>query len=325
MSVLVYIQNFNGKLRKQNFELASYSSELSVKLGCELNAVIIGDIDAIELDALGEYGVDKVFHINESKLNSRINKAYTKIIEQIAQEVNAEILVLPDNNTGKALGPRLSVRLKAGFVSGVINLPDSFEPFTVKKKVFSGKAFTNVKVNSKKKILSVVVNSYGVKVNPKPIVKVDFKPKLSDSDFMVKVLETKASKNGVSLADAEIVVSGGRGLKGPENWAAIEELAEILNAAKACSRPVSDDGWRSHEEHVGQTGKIIAPNLYFAIGISGAIQHVAGISGSKTIVAINNDPEAPIYKVADYGIVGDALVILPELNKALKNYKIEIE
>lgn len=323
MSVLVFIQNFNGKLRKQNFELASFASEMASQTGGPLNAVVLGQIENSELEALGKYGVEKVFHVNDERLNSRINKAYTKVVEQVALETNAGIVVFPDNNTGKALGPRLSVRLKAGFVPGVVHVPTSYAPFMVQKKVFSGKAFANVKVNSEKKILSLGINSFGVKENQKSVEITEFTPTLDDKDILVHVAETIPSAEGVSLADAEIVVSGGRGMKGPDNWGPLEELAGMLNAATACSRPVSDDGWRSHEEHVGQTGKIIAPNLYFAIGISGAIQHVAGVSGSKNIVAINNDPEAPIFKVADYGIVGDAQSILPELNKALQQYKAE--
>lgn len=323
MSVLVFIQNFDGKLRKQNFELASFAAEMANESGGVLNAVVFGKIEDSQLNALGNYGVEKVFHVDDERLNSRINKAYTKLVEEIASETNASIIVFPDNNTGKALGPRLSVRLKAGFVPGVVKTPSSYEPFTVQKKVFSGKAFANVKVNSEKKILSLIINSFGVKENFKSIEIQKYTPNLNDTDIQVHVAETIPAADGVSLADAEIVVSGGRGLKGPENWRPLEELAETLNAAKACSRPVSDDGWRSHEEHVGQTGKIIAPNLYIAIGISGAIQHVAGVSGSKHIVAINNDPEAPIFKVADYGIVGDAMSILPELNNALKEYKAE--
>lgn len=323
MSVLVFIQNFNGKLRKQNFELASFAYEMASQNGGILNAVILGQIAVSELQALGKYGVEKVFHINDKRLNSRINKAYTKVVEQVALKTGASIVVFPDNNTGKALGPRLSVRLKAGFVPGVVNAPTSYNPFMVQKKVFSGKAFANVKVISEKKILSLGINSFGVKENTTSLEITEIAPTLDDNDILVHVAETIPSAEGVSLADAEIVVSGGRGMKGPDNWKALEELAGTLNAATACSRPVSDDGWRSHEEHVGQTGKIIAPNLYFAIGISGAIQHVAGVSGSKIIVAINNDSDAPIFKVADYGIVGDALSVLPELNNAIQEYMTE--
>ncbi len=323
MSVLVYIQNFNGKLKKQNLELASYASKIADGISTDVVAIIMGEIENSEIEKLSKYGVSKVLKAGDATLNTRINKTYTQVLEQAVNTANAEIVVFPDNTDGKAIAPRLSVKLKAGYVPGVLSLPDSYNPFVVSKRAFNGKAFANVKVITPKKIVSLMNNSFGLHENPKDLTIEDFSPQLNPDEVKTKVIDSKLSDEGISLFDAEIVVSGGRGMKDPDNWKPLEELAQILGAATACSRPVSDDGWRPHEEHVGQTGKVIAPNLYFAVGISGAIQHVAGVSGSKCMVAINNDSDAPIFQVADYGILDDAQKVLPKLIEAFKVFKAE--
>jgi len=241
----------------------------------------------------------------------------------VAEKEDATVIVFSNNFGGKALAPGVSVKLKAGMVAGVTALPSSTDPFTVKKAVFTGKAFANVVVKSDKKILSLARNSFGISETENNAVVETLAPELSDADFRTSVKDVTKVTGKVLLTDAEIVISGGRGMKGAENWGPIEELAELFGGATACSRPVSDEGWRPHEEHTGQTGKIIAPNLYIAAGISGAIQHVAGVSSSKCMVAINKDPDAPIFEVADYGIVGDALKVLPQMVEAVKELKAE--
>ena len=259
--------------------------------------------------------------VSEDKLTILDNQAYTSVISEIAEKQGAKVIVLSNNNTGKALAPRLSARLKAGLVSGAIKVPVNLSPFTITKKVFSGKAFANIVINSEIKIITLAQNSFElIEKNATPSIE-KYTPQVNKDLIKTIVRNVEKQKGKVILTDAEIVVSGGRGMKSPDNWGPIEELAEILGAATACSRPVSDEGWRPHTEHTGQTGKIIAPNLYFAFGISGAIQHLAGISSSKYIVAVNTDKEAPIFEAADYGIVGDALKVLPELINAVKEIK----
>jgi electron transfer flavoprotein alpha subunit len=321
MSVLVFIQNFNGKLKKQNFELASFGSGIAKNLGCPLYGLVIGDISQEELAPIGNYGVQKIFHVQDEKLNKRINKAFTKIIEQLAAQISASVILFSDNNTGKALGPRLSVRLKAGFVPNVIDLPGSYHPMVLKRSVYSGKAYANVKVVTDIAVISLTINAFQMIENKVETSIEDYSVDLSVEDLAVHVKQSLQSEKAIALADADIVVSGGRGMKSADNWGKLEALAGSLNAALACSRPVADDGWRSADEHVGQTGKIIAPNLYIAVGISGAIQHVAGVSGSKKILAINTDAEAPIFKVADYGVVGEANDVLPKLTEAIQSFK----
>lgn len=321
MSVLVYIQNFGGKLKKRNFELASYAFKIAQDMSLSLTGLVIGEIDNEELQKLSNYGVSKVLKVGDEALNTRVNRIYRTIVKQAVDHEEAKIIVFPDSNAGKAIAPRLSAKLKAGFISEAIAIPVTYEPFVVPKRAFSGKAIAHVQANTNIKLISLVSNSYGVYENPVEMSVEDFAPEYNLGESKINVVDKKPSEEGISLFDADIVVSGGRGMKAPENWGPLEELAEVLNAAKACSRPVSDDGWRPHTEHVGQTGKIIAPNLYFAIGISGAIQHVAGISGSKCIVALNNDSDAPIFQVADYGILGDAKQILPKLVEAFKEFK----
>jgi electron transfer flavoprotein alpha subunit len=321
MSVLVYLENWDGKFKKLSFELVSYASKVAEMFGDQAIALSIGKVEVSELEKLAAYGASKVLSIENPDIRTLDDQSFTSMIADIALRINAKILVLSNNNTGKALAPRLSVRLKAGLVSGVSKLPVSINPFVVYKKVYSGKAFSNVTIKSETKILTLAQNSYDLVESPKPFVleKSDVQP--DTSLVKTEVLEVQKQTGKILLTDADIVVSGGRGMKSPDNWGPLVELAGLLGAATACSRPVSDEGWRSHDEHTGQTGKIIAPNLYFAIGISGATQHLAGISSSKIIVAINTDKDAPIFEAAQYGIVGDAMKVLPKLVEAVKEMK----
>jgi len=321
MSVLVYTENWDGKFKKLNFELVSYASEIAKMMGSSVTALSIGNIEQEELAKLGNFGANKVLNVKDEKLNNLINGVYSSIISQVAEKTGAMVMVLSNNFTGKALAPRVSIKLKAGLVAGVCALPSNLDPFTVQKKAFTGKAFANVKINSEKKVLTLSQNSFEIKETGGSAEIESFNPELTDNDFRIEVKDVTKITGKVLLSDAEIVVSGGRGMKGAENWGPIEELADLLGAATACSRPVSDEGWRPHEEHTGQTGKIIAPNLYIAAGISGAIQHVAGVSSSKFIVAINKDNEAPIFETADYGVIGDVHKVLPDLIEAMKAFK----
>lgn len=321
MSVLVFLENWDGKFKKLSFELVSYASKVAEMLGEQALALSIGKVEASELEKLAIYGADKVISIENESIKAFDDQAYTSMIAEVAQNMGARVLILANNNSGKALAPRLSVRLKAGVASGVSKLPISISPFVVYKKVYSGKAFADVVMKSDIKILTLAQNSFELAESPKSFVyeKSSIQP---DSSLMkIQVNEVQKQSGKLLLTDADIVVSGGRGMKSPDNWGPLVELADLLGAATACSRPVSDEGWRSHEEHTGQTGKIIAPNLYFAVGISGATQHLAGISSSKFIVAINTDKDAPIFEAAQYGIIGDAMKVLPKLVEAVKEMK----
>jgi electron transfer flavoprotein alpha subunit len=321
MSILIYTENWDGKFKKLTFELVSYAKEIANQAGTNLVAVSIGNVENEELNKLGTYGADKILKVEGDAYKTLDNQVFTKILANAAEKEDASIIVMANNFTGKAISPRLSVRLKAGLVAGVTEVPSSFSPFIVKKKLFTGKAFSNIEVSTDKKIMTLAQNSFEIKETPANGAIEAFDAGIGADEIKTKVTDVNKITGKVILTDAEIVVSGGRGMKSAENWAPIEELADLLGAGLACSRPVSDEGWRPHEEHVGQTGKIIAPNLYFAFGISGAIQHVGGISSSKTIVAVNKDDEAPIFEVADYGIVGDVQKVLPELIEAVKEMK----
>ncbi|HBS87258.1 MAG: electron transfer flavoprotein subunit alpha [Bacteroidetes bacterium GWF2_38_335] len=319
MAILVYTENWEGKFKKLSYELVSYAAKLAEDMGTQVVAVSIGNTDKEQLKTLGKYGASKVIAVCNGELNTLHNRAYTAVLAQVAQKENAKIVVLAHNNTGKALAPRLSVKLKAGLVSGVVALPISYQPVTFRKKSFNGSAFANVKVNSPSAIVTLFQNSYEiVEKGIEPTIE-EFVPTFPEINAQVTNVDKVTGK--ILLTDAEIVVSGGRGMKGPENWAPIEEFASLLGAATACSRPVSDENWRPHSEHVGQTGKIIAPNLYFALGISGAIQHLGGVSSSKCIVAVNTDKDAPIFEAANYGIIGDVKKVLPDLVAAYKEFK----
>ncbi|NOQ25135.1 MAG: electron transfer flavoprotein subunit alpha/FixB family protein [Bacteroidales bacterium] len=319
MSVLVFTENWDGKFKKMSFELVSYASKIAEMLNTQTVVLSIGDVQEDELKKLGNYAADKIVSVNNDKLKNLDNQVYTSVIAEVATKEEATVVIIAQNNMGKALAPRLSVKLKAGLGAGVSKLPASVEPFTIFKKVYSGKAYSNVVIKSDVKILTLAQNSFEFEENVKSPAIENFEATIGDVKTTVSNVQKQTGK--ILLNDAEIVVSGGRGMKSGEQWAPIEELAELLGAATACSRPVSDEGWRPHEEHTGQTGKIIAPNLYIAAGISGAIQHLAGISSSKCIVAINTDKDAPIFEAADYGIIGDAAKILPDFIEAVKEIK----
>lgn len=319
MSVLVYTENWEGKFKKSSFELVSYAAKVAEMMGTTATAVSIGQVDDSELQKLSVFGVRRILKVENESLGVLDNQAYTRVLAQVAKAENAKVIVLSNNNTGKAIAPRLSVKLKAATGSGLVKLPVSVDPFIVVKKVFSGKAFTSVLLQTEVKILTLAQNSFEVQEIGGTAVIESFSADPGEVKTIVRDVQKQTGK--ILLNDAEIVVSGGRGMKSPDNWGPILELAELLGAATACSRPVSDEGWRPHDEHTGQTGKIIAPNLYIAAGISGAIQHMAGISSSKCIVAINTDPDAPVFENADYGIVGDALKVLPAFIQAVKDVK----
>lgn len=318
MSILIYAESVEGKFKKVAFELASYAKKVAETLGTTVTAVTI---NAENVSELSKYGVDKVLKVNNDKLSEFTAKAYADVIKQAAQKESIKLILLSSTTDSKYLSPLVAVSLEAGFTSNVVGLPVSTSPFQVKRNAFSNKAFNITEIATDIKILGLAKNSYGIFENPSTLTEEDFNPTIGENDFGVKVESVEKASGKVTIADADIVVSGGRGLKGPENWGMIEELASVLGAATACSKPVSDLGWRPHGEHVGQTGKPVAANLYIAIGISGAIQHIAGINASKVKVVINSDPEAPFFKVADYGVVGDAFDIIPRLIEKLKAFK----
>ncbi len=318
MSILVYIDSINNKPKKSSFELVSYGKELSTKLSLELIVLTFNIDDESEII---KYGPDKIININEHLLKTFNAKIYADVICQVVNNFSSSYVILNGSTDSKYLAPMLAVKLDAGYLSNVVEQPSSLEPFTVKRTSFSNKSFCDASIKSDKKVISLLNNSFEKIEKPSNPEKINFNPKIPVSK--IKQNSIDLAKGKVSIADADIVVSAGRGLKGPENWNIIEELAETLGAATACSKPVSDLGWRPHGEHVGQTGKPVATNLYFAIGISGAIQHLAGVSSSKIKVVINTDPEAPFFKVADYGIIGDAFDVVPKLNEKLKAFKAE--
>ncbi|MBE7175053.1 MAG: electron transfer flavoprotein subunit alpha/FixB family protein [Mucilaginibacter polytrichastri] len=322
MAVLVYVENADGKFKKSTYEVVSYGKAIANTLNTSLVALSIGDVSSSDLEELGKYGADKVLNVSSEKLSKFINQAYASVIAQAAEKESASVVVLSNSFSGRGLAPRLGVKLGAAVVDGAVSLPEiNGAVFTIKKTAFSGKAFAQVEISSEKKVIALTPNSYKVEEQGGAATIEDFSAETKESDFRQMIKELVQNTEKISLPDAERIVSGGRGLKGPENWKMIEELAEALGAATACSKPVSDAGWRPHSEHVGQTGIAVSPNLYVAVGISGAIQHLAGISASKVIVVINKDPEAPFFKVADYGIVGDAFEIVPKLTAAVKALK----
>ncbi len=322
MPVLIYTENSEGKFKKSTFEAVSYARAIADQNNTSLTAISIGDVSEAELQNLGKYGVEKVLNVSGEKLKNFVNQAYASVIAEAAKSTGADIVVLSNSFSGRGLAPRLGVKLEAGVVDGAVALPEQRDgKFVVKKTAFSGKAFAMVELTSKNKVIALVPNSYKMVEKSATATVENFNPEVKESDFKAMIKEIVRSADKVSLPDAEIVVSGGRGMKGPENWGMLEELADLLGAALACSKPVSDADWRPHSEHVGQTGIAVSPNLYIAVGISGAIQHLAGVSSSKVIVVINKDAEAPFFKVADYGIVGDAFEVVPKLIAAVKEYK----
>ncbi|WP_216688509.1 electron transfer flavoprotein subunit alpha/FixB family protein [Hymenobacter siberiensis] len=322
MSVLVVVECADGEVKKSSLEVASYGAQVAAQLGTTATAIAVGHANEANLAKLGEQGITKVLFDAEPRLKDFVNNAYTKLIATAAEQEQAKIIVLANSNIGAAVGSRLSVRLKASLATNVVELPKiAGDQFTVKRGAFSGKAFSDVVLSGDRKIIAVKKNSTEAKHDAgKTAEVVSFAAQLSDADFADAPTQVimQDQAGGVLLPEAALVVSGGRGMKGPENWGLIEDLAKALGAGTACSKPVSDVDWRPHHEHVGQTGITISPNLYIACGISGAIQHLAGVNSSKVIVVINKDPEAPFFKAADYGIVGDVFDILPKLTAAVK-------
>ncbi|MDO5978310.1 electron transfer flavoprotein subunit alpha/FixB family protein [Flavivirga spongiicola] len=316
MSVLVYTESEQGTFKKAALEVASYAKAVANQLGTTVTAVTINVDGASEL---GNYGVDKVLNVSNPQLQSFNANSYAEAIKQAAEKEAAKVVIVSSSADSKYLAPLLAVGLNAGYASNVIEAPTSTSPFTVKRTAFTNKAFEISQINTDVKIIGVSNNSFGLVENSGNASSEDFSPSISDSGIKVESIDKATDK--VTIADADIVVSAGRGLKGPENWGMVEELADVLGAATACSKPVSDLGWRPHSEHVGQTGKPVASNLYIAIGISGAIQHLAGINASKVKVVINTDAEAPFFKAADYGVVGDAFEVVPQLIEKLKAFK----
>jgi electron transfer flavoprotein alpha subunit len=318
MSVLIFVDAADGQIKKSSFEALTYGSDLAQKNGWNAEALLLGNVSD-DLSSLGKYGVKKVYHIAEEKFNQLDARLYARAIAKAVETSGAQVVIVSNNLTGKSVAPRLSVSLKAGLVAGAVGLPDTTSGFVVKKAVFSGKAFANINIATAVKIIAISPNSYTTIAGEGAAeVQILAGPDISP---LVKVTATQKITGQVPLSEAELVVSGGRGLKGPENWGMVEGLAGLIGAATACSRAVADAHWRPHHEHVGQTGGSIAPNLYVAIGISGAIQHLAGVNRSKVIVVINKDPEAPFFKAADYGIVGDAFEVMPKLIEEVKKFK----
>jgi electron transfer flavoprotein alpha subunit len=318
MSVLVFAEQSEGKYKKTALEVVSYGKELSISQGSDL---VVLTINQEGTEILSRYGADKVLTVMDDRLKSFSAKAFADCISQAAIQVGANTVVVDSSSDGLYLAPILAVKLEAGFAANVFAQPESLDPFRVKRKAFSSKAFNFTEIHTPVKVIGLAKNSFGLKEIESSPVQESFTPNLNDEDFAIKATATDKSTGKVTIADADVVVSGGRGLKGPENWGMIEELAEVLGAATACSKPVSDLGWRPHSEHVGQTGKPVSSNLYIAIGISGAIQHLAGVNSSKVKVVVNIDPEAPFFKAADYGVVGDAFEVVPALISKLKEFK----
>ncbi|MCK5824341.1 MAG: electron transfer flavoprotein subunit alpha/FixB family protein [Ichthyobacteriaceae bacterium] len=316
MSILIYAESWNGKFKKSSFEAVSYGVDLASKMNTEAVALVVNADDATELQ---NYGVSKIISVSNQSLKEFASNSYADLLKNIADKEGTHTLVMLSTSNVNSFAPALSIAWNASLATGVIAEPSALNPFTVNRKVFSNKAHADVVLSKENKVLVIAQNSYGVKENVVSASVEEYSASVVEANVKSEKVEVSTGK--INLMDAEKVVSAGRGLKAPENWTMIEELAEVLNAATACSKPVSDIGWRSHNEHVGQTGKNIAPDLYFAIGISGAIQHVAGINSSKIIVAINTDDEAPIFKAADYGIVGDAFDVVPKLIAKIKELK----
>ena len=319
MSVLVFTENWDGKFKKSSFELVSYASQVAGMMNTTTTVLSLGKVEKSELEKLGGFGANKIINGTGENLDIFDSQAYCRVISDIALKEGATVVILSNNNSGKALAPRISVRLKAGLGAGVSKLPISISPFVVYKRAFSGNAFAHLTIRTDIKIITLAQNSF-------ELIEKNAGASIEDVSVQLdgvktKVKEVKKQSGKILLTDADIVVSGGRGMKSPDNWGPLVQLADLLGAATACSRPVSDEGWRGHEEHTGQTGKIIAPNLYIAVGISGATQHLAGVSSSKFIVAINNDKSAPIFEAAQFGIVGDAAKVLPKLVEAVKEIK----
>lgn len=317
MPTLVFVESAEGKIKKTSLEAMAYA----YALGAPVTAIALGAVDAAALESLGKYGAQKVLHVADNKFNQGVIQAYASVLTQALADEKAEILVLADSSLGTPIAARVAARTGSSLASNVVALPDTSAGFVVKRSIYTGKAFANVALNCPKKVLSLKKNAAEAKEVGGTAAVTPYTVSVPDTDFAVKILSSEKATGEVLLPEANIVVSGGRGMKGPEHWGMLEDLAKVLHAATGCSKPVSDLGWRPHHEHVGQTGVKVAPQLYVAVGISGAIQHLAGVNSSKYIVVINKDPEAPFFKAADYGIVGDAFDVIPKLTEALKAVK----
>lgn len=318
MSVLVFIDQSEGHIKKSSFEAACYGAKVAEQLGTAAEGIVLGNVSD-DIAALGKYGLKKIHTVQNDVLNHLDAQVYTQVIAEAVNATGAKVIVFSNNLNGKAIASRLSARLKAGLVTGAVGLPETNNGFVVKKSVFSGKAFASVAINTDVKIIALNPNSYNITTSDAVAEVAAFAATVNAPKVTVTAINKIVGE--IPLSEAELVISGGRGLKGPENWGLVTDLAKLVGAATACSRAVADAHWRPHHEHVGQTGLAIAPNLYFAIGISGAIQHLAGVNRSKVIVVINKDPEAPFFKAADYGIVGDAFEVMPKIIDAVKKLK----
>lgn len=318
MAILVFVETAEGEIKKSSAEAISYAASMSGISGDSVSAVVIDNVDSAELENAGKYGAEKVIHVADEKLKENISAAYASVLAQVMEKEGASALIYAKSSTGDPVAARLAAKVKASLVTNVTELPDTNNGFTVKRSIYTGKAFAITELKSDIKIIGIKKNAVELKEDGNPATVESFAPVLDEADFKTKITATEKATGDVLLPEADIVVSGGRGMKGPENWSIIEDLAKALGAATACSKPVSDLNWRPHHEHVGQTGIKVSPTLYIAVGISGAIQHLAGVNSSKIIVVINKDPEAPFFKAADYGIVGDAFEVLPKLTQAVK-------
>jgi len=317
MAIVVFVEAAEGKVKKTSLEAVAYGHAM----GGPVTAIALGSVDKAELESLGKYGAQKVLHVADDRLNQGIVQAYTTVLIKALEDEKADTLVLANSSLGTPVAARVATRIQASLVTNVVAVPDTASGFVVKRSIYTGKAFSFVDMKNPKKVIAIRKNAVELKEVAGAAVVTPYSVSLSDSDFAVKITASEKSTGEILLPEANIVVSGGRGMKGPENWGMLEELAKTLHAATGCSKPVSDMGWRPHHEHVGQTGVKVAPQLYIAVGISGAIQHLAGVNSSKVIVVINKDPEAPFFKAADYGIVGDAFEIVPKLTEAIKAAK----
>ncbi len=319
MSVLIFLDQSEGQIKKNSIEALCYGVKVAEITGTDAEAIVLGNVND-DLASLGAYGVKKIHAFKKDELNTFDAQVFTNIIAEAAKRIGANVIIFSNNINGKAIAPRLSAKLKAGLVPGAVTLPEIANGFVVKKNVFSGKAFANVEIKSELKIISLNPNSYRITKTVESSAEV-IEPDITIPQFKVKVTAVNKVAGEIPLSEASLVISGGRGLKGAENWHLVTDLAKALGAATACSRAVADAHWRPHHEHVGQTGLAIAPDLYFAVGMSGAIQHLAGVNRSKVIVVVNKDPEAPFFKAADYGIVGDAFEVMPKIIEAVKKIK----
>lgn len=321
MSVLVLVEHAQGVFKKKSLEAVQYAARIAATIGTEAVAVAVGTVSDEAMQGLGQYGANRVLHAMDARLDEFNSNAWTRVMLAAAAQADAKILIGLHDNVGKSVMPRLAARLKAGLVAGAVSYPDTTNGFVVKKSVFAGKAFAHVSVTSEVKVIMLMPNTFQLEKREASATVSKLEVVFAERDFSVQMKEVSKASGDVPLSEAELVVSGGRGMKGPENWHILEDLARELGAALACSRPVADSHWRPHHEHVGQTGGTIRPNLYIAVGISGAIQHLAGVNGSKTIVVINKDPEAPFFSAANYGVLGDAMEIVPQLTAAVKKFK----